>query len=443
MPKMDFIVLRLVSFVYLVSFAFSHNAAAANDDAVIEGEVVVRFAKGTTKKEMQAAAKKLNGKIVRFYQSSASAHVKFPNKDSASLMESMALLESSDNIVKHVTPNYRIEFFVMPDDPGFSRQYHHKNIRSQTAWDIARGSKEIKVAVIDSGVDYTHRDLVENYYINTKETGLDSQGRDKSTNGIDDDNNGYVDDYRGWDFGGNDNDPMDKLGHGTHCAGNVGAKGNDYYGVVGVNWDVSIMGLKIGFSNDKGGSYAAAIAAIEYATAQGADVISASWGGPMAVSNVSQEDPLREAIAAAGRKGILFVAAAGNAGQDNDGSTRVYPASYDLDNIITVAAGNKQDKLAWFSNYGAESVDIMAPGDSILSTSISQIWDRRTHKVQSGTSMATPLVAGAAALLKSENPALSAVELKEILMETADILPGLSGKVKSAGRLNLYRALVD
>ena len=234
------------------------------------------------------------------------------------------------------------------------------DIAATEAWNITTGSKDVLVGVIDTGIDYSHPDLKGNMWSNPGETGLDADGNDRSTNGIDDDNNGYVDDHQGWDFYNSDNDPMDGHSHGTHCAGTIGAKGNNGIGVVGVNWDVSLVGLKV-FSD--GGSTTAAILAeaISYANTIGVDLTSNSWGG----GGVSEA--IRSSIQQADEAGILFVAAAGNASADNDASPQ-YPSSYDLDNIIAVASTDRNDRLSSFSSYGRVNVDVGAPGSDIYST---------------------------------------------------------------------------
>ena len=218
--------------------------------------------------------------------------------------------------------------------------------------------------------------------------GLDADGNDKQTNGIDDDGNGYVDDFRGWDFINGDNDPMDDHSHGTHCAGTIGAVGNNGVGVVGVNWEVSLVGLKV-FTGGGSTTTEALTEAIQYATTIGVDLTSNSWGGG------AESEVLRTAIEDADKAGILFVAAAGNSSSDNDRFPH-YPSSYDVDNIIAVASTDTNDQLSSFSSYGKESVDVAAPGTQIYSTIPND-----GYGYKSGTSMATPHVAGLVALVKS------------------------------------------
>jgi len=227
------------------------------------------------------------------------------------------------------------------------------DIDADAAWNIFTGSSNVVVAVTDSGINYNHIDLQTNIWVNPGESG-DS----KETDGIDNDGNGYVDDWRGWDFYNGDNNPMDSYSHGTHVAGTIGAVGNNDEGVTGVCWTVKLMALRCG----TGGSIStdAAISAIDYATDKKVNVINASWGGP----NYYQS--LYAAINRARTKGILFVAAAGNymgntQWYDND-EKAVYPSCYDLDNIVSVLSTDHNDNRSSFSHYGKTTVDIGAPG---------------------------------------------------------------------------------
>jgi thermitase len=347
-----------------------------------------------------------------------------------------ALRQNPD--VAYIQANRIFKISKTPNDPSYGSQYHHKNIASTQAWEVSTGNKEVVVAVIDTGVNYTHPDLAPNYWTNPGESGLDAQGIDKRNNGIDDDGNGYVDDFRGWNFVKNTNDPMDDHGHGTHCAGVIGAKGNNGMNVVGVNWDVSIIGLKFIDGKTGEGDAEGALKAIEYANKMGIPITSNSWGGQ--VDNTydpNEPDALKELIAQAGEQGFLFVAAAGNDSSNNDKKATL-PASYDLDNILSVAATGSTDALAIYSSYGVNTVDIAAPGSNVLSTWLGN----RTQKL-SGTSMAAPVVAGAAALLKAAHPTWTAKEIKARLMETVDPISGLKTRVMSGGRLNVGRALSD
>ena len=314
------------------------------------------------------------------------------------------------NYVLHATDMGITEASPTPNDPGNEDLYAIDTIDLPEAWNITTGSSSVVVGSIDTGVDYNHPDLVNNIWTNEGEI---------AGNGIDDDNNGYVDDIHGYDFVNDDGDAMDDHGHGTHTSGTIGAEGNNGIGVTGVAQDVSIMALKF-LGADGRGDTMDAILAVEYATAMGADLTNNSWGG----GGFSQA--LYDAIAA----GPLFVAAAGNDGV----SSLHYPAGYDLDNIISVAATDDNDELADFSNFG-NWVDLAAPGVDILSTLPGG------YGYASGTSMAAPQVAGVAALLLAANPDLTAQEIVDAILSGVDVIPGLDGDVTTGGRLNAFGAL--
>lgn len=281
------------------------------------------------------------------------------------------------------------------------------------------GSKNVKVAIIDTGVDYTHTDLQANILKNSAEVAGD---------GIDNDGNGFIDDVYGWNFADNIANGMDDHNHGTHCAGTIGGVGNNGIGVAGVNWNVSILPVK--FLNSQGsGSLDGAVQSIQYATKMGVDLMSNSWGGG------PYSQALYDAIKDAKAKGILFVAAAGNDSNDNDASPS-YPATYQLDNVLSVAATDNRDQIAVFSNYGKSTVHVAAPGVKILSTV-----QGNDYGVMSGTSMATPHVSGVAALMMSTNPSYTYAQIKDALIKTSDKVRGLSKKVVARGRVNVYNAI--
>ena len=330
--------------------------------------------------------------------------------------------ESSEKITPQATT---------PNDPGYSQLWGLNNIGQSggtadadidapEAWDIQKGNQNLVIGVIDTGVDYDHPDLSANIWTNPGEIAGD---------GIDNDSNGYIDDVRGWDFAYNDNNPMDVHGHGTHVAGTIAGKGNNGVGVTGVAWNAKIMPLK--FLNDSGsGSLSNAILAINYATAKGVKLTNNSWGG----GGYSQA--LYDAINTAGQQGALFIAAAGNDYGNNNDITPAYPASYNLSNIISVASTTRTDGLSSFSNIGATTVDLGAPGSDIYSA-----WPNSTYNTISGTSMASPHVTGAAALLWSQNPTWTAQQVKNRLMSTGDSISALNGKTVSGKRLNINNAL--
>jgi subtilisin family serine protease len=254
--------------------------------------------------------------------------------------------------VEYAEPLYIYKLFATPNDPYYTSGslWGLDKIQSSLAWNISTGSNSIVVAVVDTGVAYEHPDLNANIWRNPGEI---------PDNGIDDDGNGYVDDVYGWDFGESDNDPSDYYGHGTHVAGTIGAVGNNGTAVVGVNWNVQVMALRC--MQGTVGGIVNTPEAIIYAADNGARVINASWGGP------PYSQAIYDAISYANTNDVLFVAAAGNESNNNDSNPR-YPANYNLPNIISVAATTSSDQLASFSNYGASTVDVAAPGEDIWST---------------------------------------------------------------------------
>ncbi len=320
-----------------------------------------------------------------------------------------------------------------PNDPMFNEQWALNNIGQNggkekadiaalKAWLKTTGSNKIVVAVLDSGVDYTHQDLVSNIWF-----------RPATVPQYKDDELGTFNDEHGFNSAENESDPMDDNGHGTHCAGIIGAEGNNNEGIAGINWNVQIMPLKFlgrgGFGTTKD-----AIEAINYAIDRkqkgvNVRVISASWG------STQYSKALEDSIRAAGEAGILFVAAAGNDGSSNDKRPH-YPSNYDLPNVISVAALDRNDQLASFSNFGTKTVHIAAPGKDILST-----WLGDQYREASGTSMATPYVSGVAGLVLAAEPDLSVSKLRERLLKSVDKIDSLSDKVESGGRLNAAKAL--
>jgi len=339
-----------------------------------------------------------------------------------SMQQALAFWQSHPNVAI-VTPDFELTTQSIPNDPSFGSLWGLSNNGSQggllnadiniePAWALGTATS-IVTAVIDTGVDYTHPDLASNMWTNTDEV---------AGNGIDDDGNGFVDDVRGWDFVNNDSDPMDDNGHGTHVAGTIGAVGNNGIGVTGVAWTASIMPLK--FLDQSGsGSLSDAIKAIQYARVNGAKIINASWGGG------GFSSALQSAITQFITSGGLFVAAAGNEATNND-VTPSYPANYQ--GVISVGASTRTDTRASFSNYGT-SVDVFAPGQSILST-----LPGNRYGSLSGTSMATPQVAGALALLWGQNPTLSANTISQALINSTDNV--LRASNSTHGRINVGAA---
>ncbi|MFQ5863678.1 MAG: S8 family peptidase [bacterium] len=330
---------------------------------------------------------------------------------------------NADANVEYAEPNYIYHTFLVPNDPRYSSLFGMDNIDAPAAWDSQTGSKSVIVGVIDTGADQEHEDLEDNIWINSGEF-----GDGKENNNVDDDGNGFVDDFQGWDFLNDDNNPFDDNDHGTHVSGTVGAVGNNNKGVVGVNWNVSIMPLKF-LGSDGSGTSADAINAIIYATNMGAKVLSNSWGG----GGFSRA--LEDAVKFANQNGVLFVAAAGNDFSNND-SFPTYPANYEVENVISVAASTSSDNLAGFSNFGKKTVDLAAPGSNILST-----LPLNRYGTLSGTSMATPHVSGAAALVWAEYPTIPMKHVKVRILGSVDRKSSLADRVATGGRLNVHKAL--
>lgn len=339
--------------------------------------------------------------------------------DPAKVQSDCAALVRLNPTVINCEPNFVYRAAVVPNDPGLSGLWAMNRISAPAGWESTTGSKSVVVAVIDSGIDYTHPDLRANMWVNPDEI---------ADNGIDDDNDGYIDDVYGVNTYADSGDPADDNGHGTHCAGTVGGVGNNGVGIVGLNWTVSLMAGKF-LGSDGSGSNAGAIEAIAYAVDHGANVISASWGG----EDYSLE--LYDAINYAKQHGVLFVTAAGNDSNNNDREP-FYPASFHLLNIIAVAATDSHDRLASFSNYGANSVNVGAPGVGIRSTVPGG------YAELSGTSMAAPHVAGLAALIKSAYPTMSLSEIRSRILN-GDSISALDRITTSGKRINVEKALLS
>ncbi|KPZ66672.1 Thermophilic serine proteinase precursor [Pseudoalteromonas sp. P1-16-1b] len=343
----------------------------------------------------------------------------------------------SHQAIEYVEPDYRVSIAATPNDPRFEDLWGLNNegqtggtadadIDAPEAWSISTGSRDVVVGVIDTGVDYSHPDLAANVWVNSGEIAGD---------GIDNDGNGYVDDVHGINAITDAGDPMDDEGHGTHVSGTIGASGNNGVGIVGVNHDVSIAGCKF-LAADGTGSTSGAIKCIDYMVGlknSGVNlrVLNNSWGG----GGYSQA--LADAITASEEADILFVAAAGNDAVDNDVNPH-YPSNYENDNVLSIASTDSRDNMSGFSQWGLTSVDMGAPGSAILSTI-----PGGGYASYSGTSMATPHVAGAAALVLSVNPDLTTLELKELLMSSGDANAALNGKTVAGTRLNVNQALID
>lgn len=423
----------------LVIFAFASQSYAIDKNSkFIPGEYLVKLKNSTllSPNQLNLLSDKLDSYIKTTILNAKIVVVKrpiFENVDSA--IENL----EKNPLVEYAEPNYRYHLATTPNDTLFSDQWGLINsgqkdtqkrrgfvgmdIGASEAWKITTGSSNIVVAIIDSGINYNHPDLKDNIWVNTSEL--------NGKPGIDDDGNGYIDDIYGYSFETEkeSGDPIDMLGHGTHCAGIIGARGNNGQGTSGVNWTVKLMALKfIGESGE--GSGEAAIKAIDYAIQNGAQVISNSWGGG------DESRALEEAIERANKKGILFIAAAGNDMADNDVKP-FFPASYLNENIISVTAIDNQGRLAPFANYGKKSVHIGAPGVNVVSTVI------KDYESHSGTSMAAPFVSGVAALLLAHEPLLTHLEIKDRILSTTQPISGLQGKTINRGLVNAYFALTN
>lgn len=401
-----------------------------------EGELLVKFKPGVTRSRAVAILDKVKAKKTKKFSAPRNTkrhaigrwwHVTL---DKAAKADKVLEALREDAAIERIEFNYEVSINALPNDPDFSLLWGLENtgqtggvsdadIDATEAWDLVTGSDAVVVAVIDSGVDYTHPDLAANIWINAGEV---------PDNGIDDDGNGLVDDVRGYDFSAGDNDPMDEHSHGTHVAGTIAAVGNNATGIVGVNWTARIMPVR--FLGPTGsGSISDAIEAVLYATQMGARVMNNSWGGG------GYSEALFDAISAANEAGAVFVASAGNDNWNND-VYPAYPTSYEVPNVISVAALDASDGKASFSNWGVTSVDLAAPGVAIYSTLPGGVYGNK-----SGTSMAAPHVSGVAALLLAQDPDRTVSDIKRHLLAGVDPVPSMAGKVASEGRLNAYGAL--
>ncbi|OUR96770.1 hypothetical protein A9Q84_10540 [Halobacteriovorax marinus] len=436
----------------LAAMSFSGFAAKH-----VPGEMIVKLKEGVNKSAL-TSFKSMGVELDRSIILSAETLyvVKF---DSNKSMKSMTTLLSNNPNIEYAEPNFiyeivkpiksfSIDSYVAgvtgvdteaytPVDPKFRNLWGLQNTGSNDpkggtglagadidalkAWAITKGDRSVRIAVIDTGIDYNHPDLKDQMWTNTAEL--------NGTPGVDDDGNGYVDDIHGYDFANNDGDPIDGHSHGTHCAGTIGASHNDL-GVAGIMADVEFVAVK--FLTDSGsGSTEGAIKSIDYATKLNVDLMSNSWGGG------GRSQALQDAIQRAADKGIVFTAAAGNSSTNNDQRPH-YPSNYDVKNVISVAATTSSDSLASFSCYGRRTVHIAAPGHNILSTV-----KNGGYATYSGTSMATPHVSGAIGLLIAQEGRMDLGELRERLMATSEPLSALRGKTINSGRLNAYNLLTD
>jgi subtilisin family serine protease len=424
--------MKTVKFVFcfvLALIAFSQIVSAQNGGKLyVEDELLVKFKDGTASVAARSVNAEIGASILEEFPDLGWQRVKLP----ADLSVNRAITDYKKFAdIEAAQPNFYYHLTLAPNDTRYAELYGMAKISAPAAWDLTTGSQTTVVAIIDTGINYNHQDLVANMWTNAGET---------NNNGVDDDGNGFVDDYYGYDFFYNDSDPFDQNGHGTHTAGTVGAVGNNSTGVVGVNWNVKLMAIKIYSPNGSDTTSAMLINAYNYVRLmknRGVNirVTNNSYGGCGEACGYDQAT--KNALDAMGNAGILNVFAAGNSGQNIE-TTPFYPASYTSPSILAVASSTSTDARSGFSNFGAASVDVAAPGTGILSTYNSS---NTSYATLSGTSMASPHGAGAAALLSSYNPNLSVASLKATLMNTVDALAQWNGVVKTGGRLNVDRAL--
>jgi subtilisin family serine protease len=395
----------------LAVLGFPGTAYSSQPSSYAPGELLVRFGSSTSPSARADVLADHGATVVERLPLSGLVLVRLEPGTSVAAAE-RALERRVE--VRYAQPNHLYRIAATPNDPSFPSLWGLQTIQAPAGWDLTTGSDAVTVAVVDTGIAYTHPDLQANIWLN-----------DDPVDGVDNDANGRVDDLRGWDFVSGDNNPADDNDHGTHVAGTIGARGNNGQGVTGVNWSVKLMALKAG---DGDGTFAEAwiVQAFRYACANGARVINGSFGGP------GFPQTILDAINAC--PGTLFVFAAGNDATNND-FVPAYPCNLAPANVVCVAATTTADALAPFSNRGANTVDLAAPGVGILSTVPGG------YQSFNGTSMAAPHVAGAAALILSLNPFASAFAVRQALLTGVDVGAGLAGLVATGGRLNAWKPL--
>jgi len=414
---------RKWSVLSLIVLLFSIQAIATEPEA-IPGEYLVKLKPMTN--VMSGRGQTLSQRLGAYVKSSIpELNIVVVKRAVVETQRSAIKTLNQNPLVEYSEPNYIYRINKMPNDPDFGKLWGLTHIQTEKAWDLETGSEKTLVAVIDTGIDYNHPDLKNNVWTNEAEL----NGKPS----VDDDGNGIIDDIHGANFVDAEKptgDPLDDHGHGSHCSGTIGASGDDGKGIVGVSWKVKILGAKF-LSADGSGSLEGAVKAIAYSNKMGAKVLSNSWGG----GGFSQA--LKDIIEETNKSGAVFIAAAGNESNNNDANPS-YPASYEVANVVSVAATDINGGLASFSNYGKKLVHLGAPGVDIYSSVKGGGYDS-----WSGTSMATPHVSGVAALLASHDPNMTGVEIKQRIITTTTTLPSLRGKTSTGGVVNAYNALTN
>lgn len=410
-------------------------SAQSNKANRVPNELLIQFRESATENAKDQARGKVNANKLEKVRGKANGKGDLELVAVGGDVDAAIAALASDPAVEFAEPNWIYTTGATATDPYYTNgslwgMKSGFGANAEAAWAAGHtGSASVYVGIIDEGIQLTHPDLSGQVWVNPFD----------AADGVDNDGNGYVDDVNGWDFANNDNTIYDGGSrgslddHGTHVAGTIGGKANNGQGVVGVNWNVTLISGK--FLGRRGGTTANAIKAVDYftnlKTQKGLNIVATnnSWGG----GGYSQA--LYDAISRANNAGILFVAAAGNSGTNND-TTASYPSNYDLPNVIAVAAIDKNGALASFSQYGKTTVDIGAPGVGIFSTTAFNLYES-----YNGTSMATPHVTGAVALYASVKPGASAAQIKNAILSSAVPTASLNGKTVTGGRLDAFAAL--
>ncbi|GAB4040995.1 S8 family peptidase [Spirosoma gilvum] len=430
----------------VASSSSSANARLSAGTDYVDGELLIQFSEDADDKAKQKAFDKIKGQP--FEKILTKAMERAGKKEGVTLVKvNKNVLEAIDDLngmagVAFAEPNYIYTYTATATDSYFTNgslwgmygpsttPANQYGSNAAAAWAAGTtGSASVYIGIIDEGIQLTHPDLSGQVWVNPNDP----------VNGVDNDNDGYIDDINGWDFANNDNSIYDggtngKLDdHGTHVSGTIGAKANNGAGVVGLNWNIKLISAK--FLGRNGGTTANAVKAVDYLTmlktTKGINVVASnnSWGGG------GYSKALYDAISRANNAGILFIAAAGNSGTNND-TQASYPSNYDLPNVIAVAAIDQTGALASFSQYGATTVDLGAPGVAINSTTA-----YNTYSSYSGTSMATPHVTGAVALYASTHPGATVAQIRNAILSSTVATPSLAGKTATGGRLDAFAAL--